>query len=275
MHPLDAFPQEALQRVRVVLSDIDDTLTSHGRLPAAAYAGMERIRSAGLLMIPITGRPAGWCDHIARMWPADGVVGENGAFYFHYNDANRKMIRRYWTSRKDRTVDERRLAAVREKILSTVPGAAVSSDQPYRETDLAIDFCEDVSPMSLDDVDRIVQVFVAAGAKAMVSSIHANGWFGDYDKLAMTRHLLQEVFCIDLDHAEEEIVYVGDSPNDAPMFAVFLNSVGVANIQEFAGRLSAEPGYVTKRSGGHGFAEFVNGLLAARCANKTIGGSTT
>ena len=150
MRPLDAFPQEVLCRVRVVLSDIDDTLTLHGRLPAAAYAGMERIRSAGLLMVPITGRPAGWCDHIARMWPVDGVVGENGAFYFHYDEANRKMIRRYWASREDRTVDERRLAAVREKILSTVPGAAVSADQSYRETDLDIDFCEDVCPLSLD-----------------------------------------------------------------------------------------------------------------------------
>ena len=230
MRPLDAFPQDVLCRVRVVLSDIDDTLTLHGRLPAAAYAGMERIRSAGLLMVPITGRPAGWCDHIARMWPVDGVVGENGAFYFHYDEANRKMIRRYWASREDRTVDERRLAAVREKILSTVPGAAVSADQSYRETDLAIDFCEDVCPLSLDEVDRIVQVFLAAGAKAKVSSIHVNGWFGDYDKLAMTRRLLEEVFYIDLNHSVEKIVYVGDSPNDAPMFAMFGNSKGVANI---------------------------------------------
>lgn len=275
LRPITAFPGEDLRRVRVVLSDIDDTLSTDGRLPAAAYAGMERVRSAGLLMVPITGRPAGWCDHIARMWPVDGVVGENGALYFHYDENGRTMIRQYWKAREERAVDERRLAALREEILSTVPGTAVSADQPYRETDLAIDFSEDVAPLPLSEVDRIVQIFAAAGAKAKVSSIHVNGWFGDYDKLAMTRRLLREVFSIDLDVSAEEIVFVGDSPNDAPMFAKFRNSVGVANIRKFAGRVSPEPTYVTTQSGGQGFAEFVDLLLTARNSNDATEGPRT
>ena len=70
-----------------MLADIDDTLTTHGKLTAAAYAALERLQRAGKLVIPITGRPAGWCDHIARMWPVDAVVGENGAFYMRYDAA--------------------------------------------------------------------------------------------------------------------------------------------------------------------------------------------
>jgi HAD superfamily hydrolase (TIGR01484 family) len=264
MRPLDAFPQDELRRLRAVLSDIDDTLTTDGRLPAAAYAGMARLRAAGLLMIPITGRPAGWCDHIARMWPVDGVVGENGAFYFRYDDVGRTMTRRYQASPAERAENARRLAALRDEVLAKVPGAAVAADQAYRETDLAIDYCEDVARLSDDAVEEIVAIFRAAGAEAKVSSIHVNGWFGDYDKLAMTRRLLGEVFAIDLDRRGDEIAFLGDSPNDAPMFAAFRNSVGVANVRDFAGRLTQEPSYVTERSGGEGFAEFVDALLAAR-----------
>ena len=69
--------------IRAVLVDIDDTLTTEGRLTSQAYAALERLKAAGKLVVPVTGRPAGWCDHIARMWPVDAVVGENGAFYFY------------------------------------------------------------------------------------------------------------------------------------------------------------------------------------------------
>ena len=82
MRPLADFCPESRAGIRGVLFDIDDTLTTEGRLTASAYAAVEALKNAGFIVVPITGRPAGWCDHIARMWPIDGVVGENGAFYF-------------------------------------------------------------------------------------------------------------------------------------------------------------------------------------------------
>ena len=85
MRPLEEMPAEARRDVAVVLTDIDDTLTDHGRLPARAYVALERLKLAGFIVAPITGRPAGWCDLIARQWPVDGVVGENGAFYFRHD----------------------------------------------------------------------------------------------------------------------------------------------------------------------------------------------
>ena len=85
MHPLIDFSKIGLRKIRFVLTDIDDTLTENGRLPAKSYQALESLQQSGLKVIPITGRPAGWCDHIARMWPVDGVVGENGAFYFTYD----------------------------------------------------------------------------------------------------------------------------------------------------------------------------------------------
>ena len=83
------------QRIRGLLFDIDDTLTTDGALTAQAYAAMERLKRAAKLVVPITGRPAGWCDHIARMWPVDAVVGENGAFYFWHDAAARRLRKRY------------------------------------------------------------------------------------------------------------------------------------------------------------------------------------
>ena len=80
----------------------------------------------------------------------------------------------------------------------------------------------------------------------------------------MTKWLMREEFSVDLDRAREHYVFVGDSPNDAPMFAYFPHAVGVANIREFAGRLEHEPRYVTTAAAGAGFCELADLLLAAR-----------
>jgi len=264
MLPLAEFPMAARRAVRGVLCDIDDTLTTDGRLTADAYGALERLHNAGLTVIPITGRPAGWCDHIARMWPVDAVVGENGAFHFRYERAARRMHRAYADDEGARARNRARLAEVGREIVAAVPGCAVAADQPYRETDLAIDFREDVAPLPRAAVDRIAALMQARGLTAKVSSIHVNGWFGQYDKLAMTRRLLREAFSTDFDAARERYVFAGDSPNDAPMFGYFPHSVGVANVREFTGRLAHEPKYVTTAAAGAGFVELADFLLAAR-----------
>jgi hypothetical protein len=262
MQPLATMPDAVRRAIRGVLTDIDDTLSTHGRLTALAYAAMERLRSAGCLVIPITGRPAGWCDHIARMWPVDAVVGENGALYMRHDDKARRLVRRFADDEATRGANRARIAAIGERIVAAVPGCALASDQPYRESDLAIDYCEDVAPLARDAVDRIVASMQAEGMTAKVSSIHVNGWFGSYDKLSMTRTVLAEAFGIDLDAERERFVFVGDSPNDAPMFAYFPNAVGVANVRGFVDRISALPAYVTRGEAGAGFAELAEFLLA-------------
>ena len=264
MIPLKNIPANALRHLRFILCDIDDTVTTEGKLTARAYAAMERLSDSGLSVIPITGRPGGWCDHIARMWPVAGVVGENGAFYFRYDAKTRTMQRRFWFDDAQRKSARVRLEKLRGEILAAVPRAGIASDQPYREADLAIDFAEDVGPLDRAEIDRIVAMFEAAGARAKVSSIHVNGWFGDFDKLAMTRMMMREVFAIDLDRDKDSCLFIGDSPNDAPMFGFFPVSVGVANVRDFEDRLSAKPAYVAEGRGGDGFAEMADRVLAGR-----------
>jgi HAD superfamily hydrolase (TIGR01484 family) len=264
MRPLAEFPRAKLAAIRAVLTDIDDTLTTEGELHAVAYAALDKLHDAGLLVVPVTGRPAGWCDHIARMWPVDAVVGENGAFWFRRDRAARKLVKRYVIGDDERAKRAARLEEIARRILTEVPGAAIASDQPYREADLAIDFSEDVPPLPREAVARIVAIMEAEGLTAKVSSIHVNGWFGGYDKLSTTRLMLREDFGIDADAARETIVFAGDSPNDQPMFEFFPNAVGVANVRDMADLMTLLPAWVAPSRGSEGFAELAQAILSAR-----------
>jgi HAD superfamily hydrolase (TIGR01484 family) len=261
MIPIDQFSRRAAARLRGVLTDIDDTLTSGGKLDAASYGALWRLSRAGLIVVPITGRPAGWCDLIARQWPVAGIVGENGALAF-YEDAG--VLQRIYHPEVSDPALHTRLDAVRHDVLAAVPGARVAKDQPFRMFDLAIDFAEEQPDLGLAAGYRIAEVFERHGAQAKVSSIHVNGWFGDYDKLSMTRLFLSRRYGIDLDRDAERFVFCGDSANDEPMFAAFPNACGVANIADFADRMRHLPRYVASRSGGAGFAELVDTLLDKR-----------
>ncbi|MEP6941457.1 MAG: HAD-IIB family hydrolase [Betaproteobacteria bacterium] len=264
MLPLDALPASALAAMQGVFTDIDDTLTTRGALTAQAYVAMQRLRNVGLLVIPVTGRPAGWCDHIARLWPVSAVVGENGALYMRHDAVARKLRVRHFLDVAERERNRGRLAAIGERIVREIPGCALASDQRYRESDLAIDYCEDVALLPASDVERIVALMRAEGLTAKVSSIHVNGWFGAYDKLGMTRRLLAEEFGIDLDAARHRFMFVGDSPNDAPMFEYFPYSIGVANVGAFGDRIATPPKFVTRGESGAGFVEVADRLVEAR-----------
>lgn len=262
--PLAAMPEAVAAGVELLFTDIDDTLTLDGRLPAAAYAALEELDAAGIRVVPVTGRPAGWCDLIARLWPVAAVVGENGAFYYRYDRAARRMRRAYVKDAAARAADRQRLEAIAARVLAEVPGTAVAADQAGRDCDLAIDFAEDVGPLEPAAVRRIVALFEAAGAVAKVSSIHVNGWFGDYDKRSMCERLLAEVFGSSRETLGLRAAFVGDSPNDAPMFGSFPCSIGVANLQDFFDVLDAFPRWITREKGGLGFRELADRLLAAR-----------
>ncbi|MBW2732816.1 MAG: HAD-IIB family hydrolase [Deltaproteobacteria bacterium] len=250
-------PPEVCRRIRAIYTDIDDTITTDGRVPAAAYAALWRAFEAKLRVVLVTGRPAGWCDHLARMWPVSAVVGENGALCYAMVEGK---LERLYAERQGDAVE--RLAAIEADVLAAVPEACVASDQPFRLYDLAIDFAEEVGPLPEADIDRIVEAYERHGAVAKVSSIHVNGWFGRFDKLSMCQRASEAFFGgpLDVEHA----TYIGDSPNDVPMFAHFPHACGVANVQKMAHRMDALPSYLADQEGGAGFAQIVDHILDAR-----------
>ena len=264
MEPLSDCPKTTLAAIKGVLTDVDETLSTDGHLTAEAYSALAALKQAGVMVIAVTGRPAGWCDMIARFWPVDAVVGENGAFWMWHDRTAHKLRTRFVQSDAERAAGRRRLDAVRADVLREVPGCAIASDQPYRLADLAVDFCEDVPALPAGDVERIVAIFERHGATAKISSIHVNGWFGTYDKLTTSKSMMAELFGLDVERDRAVYVFSGDSPNDAPMFGFFPNAVGVANVAEFADRLAHKPRWITRARSGAGFVELAHALIDAR-----------
>ena len=261
MKNLSTMSSSQLKDIKFILTDIDDTLTSDGILKSNAYEAMERLSNNGYKVIPVTGRCAGWCDHIARMWPVDGVVGENGAFFFSYDHVKKKMNNFY-----SQTEDERRenfivLNQIKNTILESVPGTAEASDQQYRITDLAIDFAEDVPKLPQDKIDEIVQIAEQKGAVAKISSIHVNCWIGSHNKLSTSLKILKESFGLNDAEIQNATIFIGDSPNDSTMFGFFKNSVGVANVIDLINSIENPPKYITQNYSGNGFIELADLII--------------
>jgi HAD superfamily hydrolase (TIGR01484 family) len=258
MKPLSELKNH-LGQIKGVCFDIDDTFSSHGKITAEAFQSLWDLKKAGLALIPVTGRPAGWCDLIARFWPVDGVVGENGAFSFYMENGKRARIDTLPDTEAKLARDK--LKSLREAISKKYPHAEFASDQDYREYDLAIDFCEDVPAWKESEVDDLVKFCEAQGAIAKISSIHVNTWFGKYTKIEGIRHFLKTAGTNLKLPNFDQFVYAGDSPNDEPMFQAFPLSVGVANVKPFLPKMKSPPAYVTPSEAGAGFAELAALLL--------------
>ncbi len=254
--PLAAAPREALARVRCVLTDLDDTLTEHGAVHSDTLGAIERLRAAGVPTIVVTGRPAGWCDALVRLWPILGIVGENGALAF-WRTARGAIARRTYV--EARRFDK--LMACARAALADQPALRLAADQPFRIADIAVDFAEDVGPFPLAAAERVRDLFRAQGFQSTISSIHVNAWAGAYSKASTALDLL----CA-LDLPSEATLYVGDSANDEPNFATFELTVGVANIAPFLPMMAARPRWITAAARGAGFVELANALIAARAA---------
>ncbi len=274
---------ESIRSIRAVAFDIDDTFSTDGLISTEAFAALWRLKKEGFILVPITGRPAGWCDHFARFWPIDAIVGENGAFTFYMQNGVRKRLDTPGGD-PDRAS---KLAKLRATILKEFPVAKFASDQAYRENDLAIDFCEDVKPWERSEVDRLVAVCEREGAHAKVSSIHVNTWYGEFDKrkgfdawVAAGAPGIGRKFPGTFDVRPPravgvppiyEWIFVGDSPNDEPMFEYFPHSAGVANLTNFIDRLKSPPKYLTGKTSGAGFVEVADRLLDPLTISPNVG----
>lgn len=251
-----------LSDIKGICFDVDDTFSTEGLITSEAFAALWKLADAGFALVPVTGRPAGWCDHFARFWPVNAVVGENGAFVFFMDGGARRRL----DTPSDLSPSDARekLTDFAERVTSRFPHVRWSSDQNYREFDLAIDVYEDVEPWPDADVEELLEMAAEAGAHAKLSSVHVNVWFGSFDKFAgFTSWLSAGSPGLDSDAVKKsEWLYLGDSPNDAPMFRAFDRSVGVANVRPFRERMGADgPVWVTEKESGHGFVEVVNKVL--------------
>ena len=260
--PIIELPREAAEGIRFVLFDIDDTITEGGLLPEESYSALWALRRAGIASVPVTGRPAGWCDMIARQWPVAGVVGENGAFAFYMKEG--RLERLFHPDAPSPESSRARLSSLGAEAIRRVSGLRLAKDQPYRLFDIALDFAEEPPLLLIEDALRVKAICESDGAHAKVSSIHVNAWFGDYDKLSMSKLFLSRILGWDPIVFPRAVIYFGDSPNDEPMFRHFELSCGVANVSRFLGIMEYQPAYITKKPYGDGFAEACSLVLRSR-----------
>lgn len=257
MKPLAQSVSADFAGVDFVLTDMDDTLTYRGRLSGATYAALERLHTGGIKVIPVTAAPAGWCDQMARMWPVDAVIGENGGISMRRN--GRDVERAYWHGVAALGEVQTRLQQLRDEALARLPSVRLAADQPFRLTSLA--FERPATPEATADLGAFLRT---SGADTTINSLWVLAWLGGYDKLTAARRLMRDVYGVDVDAQRERIVYVGDSTNDAPMFRHFQRSVGVSTVVEYLSEIEQPPAWITHGPGGDGFVEVADAVLSAR-----------
>ena len=259
MKPLNTASAFEFKSVRFVLTDMDETLTYRGRLAAATYTALERLQQSGVIVIPVTAAPAGWCDQMARMWPVDGVIGENGGFYFRRNPNGHGTKRSFWHSDADREDVTRRLRAIEEEIRVALPRAQLAEDHPFRMTSLAF-----AKPEDSDLRETILARLAAAGADVTVNNLWLLAWLGGYNKLSMAKRILKQAYDLDVETDRDAVLYAGDSTNDAPMFSFFRHTVGVSTVVDYLPEMPTPPVWITDGPGGVGFVEAAEAILRSR-----------
>lgn len=264
----DHFEWTLLPPVHGVLTDIDDTLTREGALDPLALAALKRLAVAGVPVLAVTGRPAGWSEPFAREWPMLGIVAENGSVCLAKSGST--VQKTYLQPPARRAAEHAHLQAVLAAIEAQVPGARRASDSDGRETDIAIDHSEH-HHLDTTRIQQVQSLMRAAGLTATVSSIHINGWLGTHNKFTGACWALAQLVGVDLAQARAHWVYVGDSPNDQVMFEQLPMSFGVANLRRFEGQLTFPPRWLTRGERGAGFAEVADAVLAQRAALSRTG----
>jgi HAD superfamily hydrolase (TIGR01484 family) len=263
MQPLSSWPQTAREKIVGVFTDIDDTLTTEGVITSDAIQALQNLKAAGLMVIPITGRPVGWSIPFAATWPVNAMVAENGAVALLHDASKNQVHKIYQQDLAVRTHNFEQMQRIAQKVLKEIPGTVIAQDSAGRETDIAFDHSE-FHKLTNEQIQQVVQLLQQEGLTATVSSIHINAWFGSHNKWQGAQWILKQLTGRDLKQELDQWVYVGDSTNDQIMFEHFTHSVGVANILRFENELQHLPEYIATQERGAGFSEVVNTLLKSR-----------
>lgn len=250
-----------IKNIKFVLSDVDDTITTDGQLLPQTYNAIHQLVAQGITFIPITGGCAGWCDSFARLWPCQAVIGENGGFYLKKSEQG-NIDYHFWQTEQERQQNHRKLINLAQRAIAAVPEVNLAKDQAYRLVDVAIDYNQDVSGISNEQINTILDIFHQGGANAKASSIHVNAWIGDYNKKIMACHMLATEFSLTEQQMKEQVLFIGDSLNDESMFEFFPNSVGVANIKHSLAKLTHQPSWITSKSYGYGFNQVIASIIS-------------
>ena len=243
---------KCFENICLVATDMDGTLTRKGKFTPALLQALENLAHKGIKVLILTGRSAGWVNGLVSYLPIVGAVAENGGlFYPADSEAVVKL-----TPIPDYDEHRQALAVAFDKLQTKFPRLRESSDNRFRITDWTFDVA-DLTIQELTTLDHLCQEM---GWGFTYSSVQCHIKPVAQEKATALLQVLKQYFP---EYQTEQVVTVGDSPNDESLFdrACFPISVGVANVLEYVQRLKHQPTYVTSSSEGEGFCELVEYLL--------------
>jgi len=261
MDPIQQLSRRQADGIRYILTDVDDTLSYQGRLLPETLKALYALRAAGITVVPITGACAGWCDALVRLLPVETIIGEGGGFRFQLDGL--QLTAEYWLPEANRQELRLQLEASVNAALAAVPRARLAADQPLRFTDFAIDIGQTIH-LNAEEIQQMCEVLDAFEVNYSTSSIHLNVWTGDHNKWRAAERYFTAVQGLNAEQIAHQVLCIGDSANDEPMFRALPLSVGVANIEHSRHWLKTLPTYRTEAEGGRGFVEMARHLLSLR-----------
>lgn len=257
MKPIDQIPKG---KIKAIFSDLDDTLTSDGRLPAKVIEAFDQLKKKDFWLVIVSGRPAGWADCLMRLFPLDAMIFENGAGLMLRD--GKKVLAHNLASVDSLQDQHRRLTGIFNDLKKQIPHLRLATDQFYRLFDFAIDICEEPPHLSDKEVEQILKrLDQEKDLTAKLSSIHINYWCGKHTKVTASQYLIESEGA-KRGVKKEQITFTGDSPNDEPLFEFFDYSVGVRNIEKYLPKMKHPPKFITKSDSADGFYELASHLLS-------------
>ncbi|PSB33621.1 HAD-IIB family hydrolase [Stenomitos frigidus] len=249
-----AFSDVDLTSVRLVATDMDGTLTTEGKFTPALLQAFEQLTAAGIQVLLVTGRSAGWGSGLAHYLPIWGAIAENGGLFY----AGEPRVETLLVPLVDTAQHRQRLAEMFQHLQTTFPNLRESDDNRFRVTDWTFD----VQGLAIAELEQLERLCQSASWGFTYSTVQCHLKLRSQDKAAGLLDVLQQHFP---DYTAAHIVTVGDSPNDESLFDAkrFPFSVGVANVLDYRDRLAHQPAYVTNAAAGEGFRELAQLLCRA------------
>ncbi|MGB7439592.1 MAG: HAD family hydrolase [Coleofasciculaceae cyanobacterium] len=239
------------KKLRLIATDMDGTLTEQGKFKASLLQAFEDLLSANIPVIIVTGRSAGWVSGLVSYLPIQGAIAENGGIFYPGDSINPVAL----SSISNLGIHRQKLAEAYQQLQREFPQIQESEDNCFRLTDWTFNNRD----LSVSQLKRLEELCASMGWGFTYSSVQCHIKPASQDKATGLMQVLREYFP---DYTTEQIVTVGDSPNDVSLFnpELFPLSVGVANVRDYANQLIYQPAYITKAAEGKGFCELVQYL---------------
>ena len=243
--------QADLSDIRLIASDVDGTLTQNGKFSSDFISTLLDLQSTGIKVLLVTGSSAGWVSALVNYLPVSGAIAENGGIFLKPN-GTQDLLSSVPNLSRHRILLENTFHHIKQLF----PNLHPSADNQFRITDWTFD----VNDLSTEDIQAISSQCQQMGWSFTYSNVQCHIKPLHQDKATGLMSVLKKYFP---ELNSQQVLTIGDSPNDEAMFNpdLFPISVGVANVRHYQDKMLHLPKYVTYTFEFVGFSELAKLLL--------------